>query len=132
MIPNTDKELLKIETETMPSLTYALDIEKGRIRGRTDGLDSVKQAIYLILSTERYDYLIHSWNYGAELENLIGQEKAYVYPEIKRCITEALMQDDRITAVDNFTFTEDKAKVHVTFTAHTIFGETEVETDVRR
>lgn len=132
MIPKTDNDLLTIEMETQPSLTYALDTASGRIRGMEDGIESVKQAIYLILSTERYAHLIHSWNYGAELKNLIGEPREYAYPEIKRCITEALMQDDRITAVDNFDFEEVRGIARVTFTAHTIFGDTEVETDVRR
>lgn len=86
--------------------------------------------IYLSLSTERYAYLIYSWNYGVELVELIGQPKEYALPEIKRCITEALLQDDRITAVDGFEFETGKKTVHVTFTVHSIFGDLEVETDV--
>ena len=130
MIPKVDNDLLTLEVETQSSLTYALDIEHGRIRGMVDELESLRQAIYLILSTERYAYLIYSWNYGVELVELIGQPKEYALPEIKRCITEALLQDDRITAVDGFEFETGKKTVHVTFTAHSIFGDLEVETDV--
>ena len=118
MIPKVDNDLLTLEVETQPSLTYALDIEHGRIRGMVDELESLRQAIYLILSTERYAYLIYSWNYGVELVELIGQPK------------EALLQDDRITAVDGFEFETGKKTVHVTFTVHSIFGDLEVETDV--
>ena len=130
MIPKVDNDLLTLEVETQPSLTYALDIEHRRIRGMVDELESLRQAIYLILSTERYAYLIYSWNYGVELVELIGQPKEYALPEIKRCITEALLQDDRITAVDGFEFETEKKTVHVTFTVHSIFGDLEVETDV--
>ena len=130
MIPKTDDDLLTLEVETQPSLTYALDIEHGRIRGMVDNLESIRQAIYLILSTERYAYLIYSWDYGVELVELIGKPKEYALPEIKRCITEA--QDDRVTAVDGFEFETGKETVHVTFTVHSIFGDLEVETDVRR
>lgn len=130
MIPKVDNDLLTLEVETQPSLTYALDIEHGHIRGMVDELESLRQAIYLILSTERYAYLIYSWNYGVELVELIGQPKEYALPEIKRCITEALLQDDRITAVDGFEFETEKKTVHVTFTVHSIFGDLEVETDV--
>lgn len=130
MIPKVDNDLLTLEVETQPSLTYALDIEHGRIRGMVDELESLRQAIYLILSTERYTYLIYSWNYGVELVELIGQPKEYALPEIKRCITEALLQDDRITAVDGFEFETGKKTVHVAFTVHSIFGDLEVETDV--
>lgn len=130
MIPKVDNDLLTLEVETQSSLTYALDIEHGRIRGMVDELESLRQAIYLILSTERYAYLIYSWNYGVELVKLIGQPKEYALPEIKRCITEALLQDDRITAVDGFEFETGKKTAHVTFTVHSIFGDLEVETDV--
>lgn len=130
MIPTTDDELLTIEVETQPSQTYALDIENGRIRGVADGTEALKQAIYLVLSTERYEYLIYSWNYGVELKELVGQDKEYALSEIKRCITEALLQDDRITVVDSFDFEYGKKSVHVTFTAHTIYGEMEVDTYV--
>lgn len=130
MIPKVDNDLLTLEVETQPSLTYALDIEHDRIRGRVDEIEAVKQAIYLILNIERYDYLIYSWNYGVELKDLIGQPKDFVLPEIKRRITEALLQDDRITAVDGFEFETGRRSVHVTFTAHTIFGDTEIETEV--
>lgn len=130
MIPNTDNSLLTLEVEAQPSLTYALDVENNRARGTADGMEAVKQAIYLILNVERYDCLIYSWNYGVELKGLIGQPKDFVLPEIKRRITEALLQDDRITAIDGFEFETGRRSVHVTFTAHTIFGDTEIETEV--
>lgn len=130
MIPNVENDLLTLEIETQPSLTYALDVENGRIRGKVDGRESLRQAIYLILSTERYAYLIYSWNYGVELAELIGKPKEYAYPEIKRCIAEALLQDDRIEAVDSFDFKTEGKRVQVTFTVHSIFGELEVTTDV--
>ncbi len=130
MIPNVENDLLTLEIETQPSLTYALDVENGRIRGKVDGRESLRQAIYLILSTERYAYLIYSWNYGVELAELIGKPKEYAYPEIKRCIAEALLQDDRIEAVDSFDFKTKGKRVQVTFTVHSIFGDLEVMTDV--
>ena len=47
MIPKTDDDLLTLEVETQPSLTYALDIEHGRIRGMVDNLESLRdQALY--------------------------------------------------------------------------------------
>lgn len=130
MIPKTEDDLLTLEVETQPGLTYALDIESGRIRGKVDGLEALRQAVYLILQTERYAFLIYSWNYGVELRELIGQPKDYALPEIKRCITEALLQDDRITAVDSFEFSTGKKFVHVRFTVHSSLGDLEVETDV--
>lgn len=130
MIPVTDIELDNIEFTQEPTKTYALDIETGRIRGTTTGTDAMKQAIYLMLNTERYKYLIHSWNYGIELEDLIGKSKSYVFPEVKRFISEALLQDDRITLVDDFIFTESGNKLTVEFTVHTSVGDIETEVTI--
>ena len=101
--------------------TYLLDTKK--IKGFTDGIDAMRQAVYLILSCERYVYPVYSWNYGAELSELIGREVSYLWPEIKRRITEALRCDDRSRAVEDFSFDAYREKVMVTFTVKTVFGD---------
>ena len=104
MIPKVEDDLLTLEVETQPSLTYALDIEHGA-HSRHGRRARVAEAGYLPDSQHGAIRLSHySWNYGVELVELIGQPKEYALPEIKRCITEALLQDDRITAVDGFEF----------------------------
>lgn len=131
MIPQQNDDLtVDFEEITLPSKTYKLIKDKNRIVGYIDEIEALKQAIFLILSIERYDYLIYSWNYGVEFNDLIGQSTDYVMPEIKRRITEALMQDDRINSVDNFEFKINKKKVHVSFTVHSIFGDVEEERTV--
>ncbi|WP_400194605.1 DUF2634 domain-containing protein [Lysinibacillus telephonicus] len=118
------------EEVVQPSKTYKLNLERNRCVGFVDGLQAVEQAIFLMLSIERYDYIIYSWNYGVEFKDLIGQPTAYVASEVKRRIRECLLQDERITEVDSFEVTANKNKVHVTFTAHTIFGEITIEREV--
>ncbi|MBQ8248490.1 MAG: DUF2634 domain-containing protein [Clostridia bacterium] len=130
MIPSIETDLLSLEIEAQPSLTYALDIESDKIRGMADNLEALKQAIYLILNTERYAYPIYSWNYGVELKEIIGQPKEYALSEIKRCITEALLQDDRITAVDSFEVEIGKKTIRAIFTVHTIYGDIETAKEV--
>ncbi|WP_330408044.1 DUF2634 domain-containing protein [Vallitalea guaymasensis] len=105
-----------------------MNLNQERINGFTDEIDSLKQTIYMILSTERYQYIIYSWNYGIELMDLFGEPVTYVCPELERRITEALTQDERILSVDAFSFDVSvKGKVHVTFTVHTIFGDIDSE-----
>ena len=134
MIPrvNDDNDGLDIEfeEERQPSKTYKLDLVRKRIVGYVDGREAVEQAIYKALSTERYDHLIYTWNYGAEIAKLFGKPIPYVYSELKRLITEALTHDDRIESVDAFLFSNKKNKVSVSFTAHTIEGEIEAQTEV--
>lgn len=116
-------------TPTQPNKTYKMMIDTDRIQGTiTDDLEAVEQAIYKIINTERYKFLIYSWNYGIELENLFGKPIPYVLPEIPRRIKEALTQDDRIKDVLGFDLTYNrKGDVLAKFTVVTIYGNLEIE-----
>jgi phage baseplate assembly protein W len=128
MIPSTNGFLQQdFEIIEQTSRTYQMDIDRLNIRGITDKQDAMKQAIYKILQTERYQFVIYSWNYGVEFIDLIGEPISFILPEIKRRIEEALLQDTRITGVDNFQFEISKSKVLTTFTAYTIFGDITIE-----
>lgn len=125
MIPSGNAILTTdFKVVAQPSKQHRMDLDRSLILGTCDGLDAVKQSIFKILNTERYAYLIYSWNYGIELTDLYGQPLMYVCPEIERRVKEALLQDDRITGVDDFEFnTSKKGVVSVTFTVHTFFGD---------
>ena len=129
MIPSTNTILsTDLEVETQPSKNYKMYLEQNIINGFCDELEAMRQVIYKILNTERYQCIIYSWNYGIELLDLYGEPVTYVCPELQRRITEALVQDDRIESVDNFEFDiSEKRTVKATFTVHTIFGNVESE-----
>lgn len=132
MIPSTAGFLSRdFEVEEQPSLTYKMNQKDNAVRGYTDGLEAVKQAVYKIIMTERYQYIMYSWNYGIELMDLYGAPVTYVCPELKRRISEALLWDDRICSVDSFAFDfPQKGIVHVAFTVHTVFGDVQAEREV--
>lgn len=131
MIPTINEQFLQNFTETeIPSKDYALDIENSKVNGTVEDLEQLKQSIYFILNTERYEHLIYSWDYGVELQDLIGQPHSYAIPEIERRVTEALTQDERIKGVSDFVFERTKKGLHVTFKVSTIFGTTESEVNV--
>lgn len=130
MIPSVEDDLLddELELETEPSKNYKMDIGHEVVNGYSDELEAMKQVIYKILNTERYQHIVYSWDYGIELLDLIGEPVTYVCPELERRITEALIQDDRIDSVEDFDFDIlEKRTVKVTFTVHTIFGNIEEE-----
>jgi len=107
-----------------PTFTYMMDMEKMHIRGNTDKLRAMEQAVYKIVFTERYQYIIYGRNYGVQLLDLFGMPKTFVIPEIKRRITEALLWDDRITRVDNWAFNiPQRGVVDASFRVVTIFGD---------
>ena len=101
-----------------------------KFKTMTDERDAVLQAVYLILNVERYAFPIYSRNYGSELSDLIGKPKDYAMSEIKRRITEALLQDDRITSLDGWTFETGRNWVLARFTVHTIYGDVSAQKEV--
>nr|DAV76401.1 MAG TPA: Protein of unknown function (DUF2634) [Caudoviricetes sp.] len=126
------REDINLITEEIPTNTYSMKIFGDRINGYADKIEAIKQAIYKILNTERYQYVIYSWNYGIELKDLIGKPKNYCKVEIKRRVKEALVQDERILDVDAFSFEDKKRReLAVTFTASTIFGNIEIGKEVQ-
>lgn len=105
LIPQVADDLLPdLTEEEQPSYTYAMGLETNRISGKCSDLTALKQAIYKIVNTERYSYPVYSDNYGIELKDLVGMPETYCMAELERRIREALIQDDRIDTVDNFTF----------------------------
>ena len=134
MIPETSysPEILQAtQVVIQPSLDWKIDFEKKRITGNTDETESVRQAVYMILSTERYTKPIHTWNYGIETYDLYQSNKAYIIPRLQSRIMDALYQDDRIREVSNFKFDVKGSVYHVTFDIRTVFDTTgTIETEV--
>lgn len=124
MIPATVGFLnQEFEIEEEPSKNYKMDLQGDTVRGFCDELEAMKQTVFRILSTERYQYIIYSWNYGIETMDLYGQPVTYVCPELERRIREALLTDTRITSVTDFEHdTAVKGTVHTSFKVCTIFG----------
>lgn len=118
------------EYEIQSSRTYELRPASGTIGGLIDELDAMEQVVYKILNTERFECPLYTWNYGIELNELIGEPITFVLPELERRITEALMQDERITAVDALEFEISGGAVLVSFVVNTIFGDVEATKEV--
>lgn len=132
MIPSTTGFLNQdFEIEGEPTKTYKMDSDDKSVRGFCDELEAMKQTVFMILSTERYQYIIYSWDYGIETLDLYGQPVTYVCPELERRIEEALLADSRIIRVSDFEHdTSVKGVVHTTFTVYTIYGDFSAEREV--
>lgn len=131
MIPSTNIQLDIADAETQTSDTYRMDTTEELICGSASDIDAMKQAIFKILQTERYENLIYSANYGVELADLFGQPLSYVQPELERRISEALLQDERIQSVSDFAFEQvGKSELLVTFKVGTVFGDINEKTTV--
>lgn len=123
MIPVIPETSNYIETQEYNDKTYKYSYKDKVVTGYCDKKDSVMQAIYFMLTCERYQFPIYSTNYGVELKDLIGQPIGLVESEVRRRIEDCLKQDDRITKVDDFIFERNRHMLHVTFTVYTTFNE---------
>jgi Protein of unknown function (DUF2634). len=105
-------------------------IKDNKIVGFCDGKEALKQTIYFILSTERYNYLIYSNSYGSELNLISELDRDIAKSELKRRISEAILQDDRVNNVTNFEFSYEKDSVLIKFTVFSIYGDIKIEKEV--
>ncbi|QGQ93958.1 DUF2634 domain-containing protein [Paenibacillus psychroresistens] len=120
----------ELEEGQIPSKTYRMDVTSQRIVGFVDGLEAIKQAVFKILQTERFAYPIYSGNYGSEFAAAIGRDSILVESRLTRIIQEALLQDDRITDIQDLqiTFLGDEATA--AFTVVSQFGSFQVVQEV--
>lgn len=121
MIPKSNlNDSLELVDEIETSKTYKILI--GDSKGYIEGIEALKQAVYKVLNTERYEYPIYSFNYGIDIESLIGKDYDYVRIELKRRIEECLLEDERINAVNNFSFEREEDILKCTFEVESIYG----------
>jgi hypothetical protein len=101
---------------------FSLDDGKPRV---VEGLEALEVWIEKAIRTARYRFPIYSFEYGCELEDIIGKDipRAIFESEIKRVITEALIYDDRISDVKDFKFTRGGDWLRVEFTVVTVRGD---------
>lgn len=122
MLPEVKDLTAGVRIAAQPDATYKMRIEAEKVQGKADALAAIEQACYKILNTERYRYVIYSWNYGVELDDLFGKPIPYVFSELPRRIREALVQDDRVENVTNFELSHKQGEVLCKFEVITTRG----------
>ena len=119
---------MEVPVQVQPSRTYALNFDTGEVGGIIDGEAAIRQAIRKAIMTARFRYLIYGYEhlYGCELEDLIGQDLPIelLNAEVPRLISEALLVDDRIEDVYNFTIERKGDGLYVSFFVDTMDGGT--------
>lgn len=121
-------EIEIIDEATLPTRTYKLDFERGRCVGMTDRLEAMEQAVFKALNTNRFENMIYSDDYG--FEGMTGEERLFVQAELPRRVKETLLQDGRITSVEDFHLEFDKDNAVASFTAITVYGDVNVLREV--
>lgn len=107
-----------------PSLTWVIDKTINQVVGMDSGLESVRQAVEIILNVERYRWQIYSNNFGVEFDELVGESEDYIRSEFPRMVADALRQDNRVTDVDSFVFTRTGSdSMTISFAVHCVYGD---------
>lgn len=127
---NEIKPTLKLTYYPYSSIDYKVS-QVDRIIGYTDNLEAIRQAIYHILSVERYTYLIYDDNYGVELEQYIGKDLDYIKATIEETLREALTYDLRILDVSVTEINQVSSDVvKINFNVYTIYGNLIMEVNI--
>lgn len=91
--------------------------------------EAIKIWVYKALKTERFRYKIYSWNFGSEIDSLIGQSYTpnLTKAECIRYIEECLLINPYIKSVSEVEVSFSEGRLAVTGTLETIYGTTELE-----
>lgn len=111
----------------IPSKTYYMNWEKGRIVGKCDGILALRQAIHKALITSRGDFLVlYTDNYGSDIENAVlgdSPTPEYLTTVIPKLVKDCLLSDDRVNDVYNIEINTEGDNLYITCTVSSDYGE---------
>lgn len=94
-----------------------------------EGNEAIKIWVYKAILTNRYQNSIYSWNYGSEINSIIGKNytRELTEMEISRYIKECLEINPYITNIDVNDVSFFDSKLSAIVKIETIYGESEVK-----
>ena len=131
ILPSANIDLTElVETDNAQRIIRDYKIENGHIKGYVTGLDAVKQACYKAISTERFAFSAYNFNYGIELQDLIGQSKDFVSADLKRRFEECLEGIKGYLSVGEFNIVELNDGLKAEIEIQTEYGNVLLEQEV--
>ncbi len=127
-----DSEVME-QVELPYPYEYGVDFDTGQLTGTiVGGIEAIKVWIWSALHTQRFQYAIYSWDYGADMEQYIGSAvtSEFLETDCHDEVEETLKICPYITGISDFAVELDGSQLHMEFLVHTIYGDTEVATDV--
>ena len=93
------------------------------------GNEGIKTWVYKAMKTERFRYKIYSWDFGSEIDQLIGQSYTpnLTKAECIRYIEECILINPYIRAISQMQVSFKEGKLLIQCKLQTIYGETELE-----
>lgn len=114
------------EKESQPTLTWGFELDGNRCYGKKDKVDAIIQSIFCILGTEKGAYIIYPASYGLQMDDLYGKPAPYMYAVLCDRIREALLMDDRIMAVDGFSYQASGDVMTIRFSVHIGYSDEDI------
>lgn len=97
---------------------------------KVTGNEALKTWVYKVLQVKRYENIIYSFDYGQELENIIGKgySKTLINSEVQRLIKECLLINPYIKSVDNIKISfENEGTLFASCTISTVYGKIDIK-----
>lgn len=113
-----------------PTKTFYIDPYTHRVSGMCDGYTAVKQTIEIILNIERFRWQIYSPYFGMQWVGLIGLSPGFVASDLQRRIIDAFSVDERITGIEDFSYTVDGDIMTAKLTVNTVYGDVQETMEV--
>ena len=90
--------------------------------------EAISVWIYHAIKTYRYAFSIYSWDFGCEIDTLLGQNYTvnHTKAEVARYITDALMINPYILSIEKIIVNFDGDTLHVDVRVITVYEELEV------
>lgn len=125
-----EEDVLSEEEEEVEPKEYEVNFETGQLTGRiVTGLKAILVWAWLALHTARYRYVQYSWDYGHELDTLVGQrlDAEYMETSVQTMLEECLLLNEHITGVEILEFNIEENKVAGKIKIITDYGEGELD-----
>ena len=90
-----------------------------------NGLEAIKVWVYKAVVIERYKYSAFDWQYGVEIEKLVGRADI-TKEKIEKMLSDALLISAYIQSVSVSSFVRDGSSFSFIATIETIYGEVQI------
>ncbi len=124
----------KMDDLTQSDKTYKafkIDFENKKIDGIVDGKEALEQQIKMVLKTQRYKYPVFSHSFGTDYASVFSEGYQKAMGKLKNALCDSLIFDERIKAVDNFSFERRGTKMIADFSVVSIYGAIESEIELK-
>jgi len=114
--------------ETAQPKEYGIDFTTGQLTGEiVEGLEALKVWIWFALQTPRYRHYVYTWDYGCELEDLVGQaySEEFLEAEALYMVEDCLLVNENITGISDFSVQLENGVPVLSFVADTAYGSVE-------